>query len=385
MAVFIRRSPNIQDSLVDIFKEMSFKPGKRVFIKPNLCGRVPIKPGENTSIHFMDALIEVLCAEGTQVTIGHGSLLGSDEHQTTFEETLSQSGFSKYCELPNVRVLNLDELDKQEVVLDGVTFHLPISYFENEVDTYVNLAKLKTHMETDVSLSLKNQMGLPIPVDRINMHRLGLSKYIALLGSVIKPDLCIIESDPAMENNGPHHGTPRQVDLIAVSNDMVEIDSLICWLIGLDPNQVDHIRIASEIGIGSLCDIGTREKYSQFAIKDFRLASKKIRFGRMIYAFPNYSCSRCINAVNNAGKVLKKYPVKYRRVLVQSIISRKPINIIFGSTSETGFNSKHTNILIGRCTRELASKLNTEYLDKCPPSQSDVVAYLIDNLKNRRE
>lgn len=157
MAVAIRKSDNIQSSLESIISELSFAPGKRVFIKPNLCGRAPVKPGENTSIQVLDALIDILVRRNCQITIGHGALLGSDEQKTTFDETLEQSGFVKYKELEHVRIINIDELERDEVVLDGFAFHLPMSYFAHQVDTYINLSKLKTHMETQVSLSLKNQ------------------------------------------------------------------------------------------------------------------------------------------------------------------------------------------------------------------------------------
>jgi hypothetical protein len=43
-----------------IFTELNFYPGQTIFVKPNLCGRVPILAGENTSLKVMDALIDVL-------------------------------------------------------------------------------------------------------------------------------------------------------------------------------------------------------------------------------------------------------------------------------------------------------------------------------------
>lgn len=61
------------------------------------------------------------------------------------------------------------------------------------------------------------------------MHMHGLNKYIALLGKAIKPDFNIIEGFPAMENNGPHHGTPIDTQIIAGSFDMVELDSYLSF------------------------------------------------------------------------------------------------------------------------------------------------------------
>ncbi len=379
MAIAIRKSDDIRLSLESIISELSFIPGKRVFIKPNLCGRAPIKPGENTSIAVLDALIDILVRMDCQVTIGHGALLGSEEQKTTFCETLEQSGFVKYMGSKHVTIINIDELERDEVILDGLAFHLPMSYFANHVDTYINLAKLKTHMETQVSLSLKNQMGLPIPDDRVNMHKYGLNKYIALLGSVIKPDFNIIEGFPAMENNGPHHGTPRDTQLIAGSNDMVELDSFICRLIGLDPTKVEHIKLANEASVGKFSDQSVTRQFRELVIPDFKLASREYRYGRMMRAYPGYSCSMCISAVNNAGKEFKKHPIKYWRVLIKSIISKHPINIIFGSPDGSIFE-KGRNICIGSCAKELAEAKQSVFLDGCPPKQSDVIEFIMKNI-----
>ena len=380
MAIAIRKSDNIQSSLESIISELSFVPGKRVFIKPNLCGRAPIKPGENTSILVLDALIDSLVRRDCQITIGHGALLGSEEQKTTFDETLEQSGFVKYRESEYVRIINIDELERDAIELDGFVFHLPMSYFKQHIDTYINLSKFKTHMETQVSLSLKNQMGFPLPEDRINMHRHGLNKYIALLGTVIKPDFNIIEGFPAMENNGPHHGTPRDLQIIAASNDMVELDNFVCQLIGLDPSTVDHIKLANEFGVGKFSDQDMTGYLSKFVISDFKMASKVFKYGRMMRAYPGFSCSRCINAVNNAGKEFKKHPFKYRRVLLKSIFSKYPINIIFGSPDGSTFE-KGLNIYIGECAKASAAVMRSDCLDKCTPKQSDVIEFIMNNVK----
>ena len=97
------------------------------------------------------------------------------------------------------------------------------------VDAYINLVKIKTHMETTVTFSLKNQMGLVSIGDRINMHRTGLERLIAHLGKSIKPTFSIVDGIIAMEGNGPHHGQSRILDLIIAGNDMVELDSVVSF------------------------------------------------------------------------------------------------------------------------------------------------------------
>ena len=49
MSLSIQQSINHRDAIEALFADLSFTPGKRVFVKPNLWGREPVLPGENTS------------------------------------------------------------------------------------------------------------------------------------------------------------------------------------------------------------------------------------------------------------------------------------------------------------------------------------------------
>lgn len=160
--------------------------------------------------------------------------------------------------------------------------------------------------------------------------------------------------------------------------------TVICHLIGLDPITVQHIKLANEIGVGKFSDQAVN-MYSKYIIPDFKLASRVFKFGRMMRAYPGYSCSLCINAVNNAGKEFKKHPFKYRKVLLKSLLSRYPINIIFGSPDGSTFVTG-CNICIGSCAKTVATEKQSSCLDECPPKQSDVIEFIMKNIKrhNRR-
>jgi uncharacterized protein (DUF362 family) len=252
MTIAIRKGKYITRNLEELFEELAFIPGKKVFVKPNLCGRRPILPGENTSIEVMDALVDVLTAFGSEITIGHGALLAGAGTDVPYEVTLSDSGFDKYRQRSNVDIVNLDELERVNIEVKNMSFHIPACLAKHEAGTYLNLAKIKTHMETTLSLSLKNQMGLVSMADRVTMHRTDLERSIAFLGSIVRPDLSILEGYPAMEGNGPHHGRPRNLEYLIAGTDMVELDSLTGWLLGYKVDEISHISYAKSAGIGSL-------------------------------------------------------------------------------------------------------------------------------------
>lgn len=381
MAVVIRRGVDIRKNIEDIFAELYFKPGRRVYVKPNLSGRSPVIPGENTSVEVMDALIEVLHSFDSEVIIGHGALLGSFDQKKSFEETLSESGFDKYKNQQGAKVINLDDLERTTVKESEMDFHLPLKFLREEVDTYINLAKIKTHMETMVSFSLKNQMGLPASPDRVMMHKTDLEKTIAKIALYCKPDLAILEGYPAMENNGPHHGTPRDLQMVAGSRDMLELDSFVCEILGIDSGQVKHFKHAKELGIGQYFNTGEIGRHKDFLVNDYKQAKKVYKFGRRVYAYPTYACSRCIFAIDKAGKEFKKHPLKYWRFILKALFSRKPIYVIFGKADELSLDKEGEIICIGECAKNFAERYGVKCLDKCPPGVEETRNYLLGKTK----
>jgi len=387
MTISIKESKSLSDFrkiIKDSFEDLSFTPSGVVYIKPNLSGRAPVLPGENTSIEIMDALIDVLYEYKCEIIIGHGALLGSFDHKFTFEDVIESSGFIKYREDKRVKLIDLDKLKRTEVKIEEMTFHLPLDFLNKEIDYYINLAKIKTHMEATVSFSLKNQMGFPSPIDRVMMHKTNLEKTIAKLAQHCHPDISILEGNPAMENNGPHHGTPRNLDFIVLGDDMVELDSFVSELLGYNPQDIRHIKYASEIGIGKYFNLDRINEYKEFLVNDFKKAKKVYRFGTRIYAYPTYSCSRCITAVNSAGREFKRHPFKYWRVILKSIFSRRKINIIFGKADELKLSDKDINICIGNCTKKFASDNNLELVDKCPPSIEETREFIVEKINTKK-
>lgn len=383
MSISIKKTSEtskISSLIKESFKEINFIPRGRVYIKPNLSGREPVLPGENTSIEFMDALVDILIEYKCEIIIGHGALLGSFDHAFSFDDVIRSSGFIKYKDNPRVNLVNLDDLERTEVQLEEMTLHLPLDFLNNQVDSYINLAKIKTHMEATVSFSLKNQMGFPAPGDRVMMHKTNLEKTIAKLALHCKPAISILEGFPAMENNGPHHGTPRNLNFLAVGDDMVELDSLVSELLGYNSKEIKHIKYASELGVGKYFDMNYMGKYKDFLVNNFKKAEKVYRFGTRIFAYPTYSCSRCITAVNSAGKEFKKHPFKYWRVLLKAFFSKRKINIVFGKADNLVVSNKDVNICIGNCTKNFAQSHDLNLVDKCPPSIEETREYIIKNL-----
>lgn len=368
---------NLEKSLDKILSKFDFIHKKRVFIKPNFSGRPPIIPGKNTDLEFLEKLINVLIDKGTQeIYVGHGALLGTLDKQFPFEKIIDEGGFSFLKNIPQVKLLNLDNQEKETIEYGEIKFLVPKVL--KTFCAYINLAKIKTHMETTVTLSLKNQMGLVSMIDRINMHRTDLEKSIAYLSKLIKPTLNIIDGIISMEGNGPHHGQTKKTNIIMAGNDMVEVDSVICYLLGINFRKVKHISIAENIGVGYYPNQDYLSSIEKYKILDFKLASKFEKFGKNIYVWPTMACSRCITAVNECGKIVKKNPLKNLNLIRKIYLGKKKINIVIGKVSGNDLEllKDEKIICIGQCVKDFAEKYNLDNLNKCPPTVQETLEYI---------
>ena len=72
---------------------------------------------------------------------------------------------------------------------------------------------------------------------------------------VLKPALTVIDGFVAMEGLGPVNGSPVQMNLIIAGKDVVATDATACRIMGFDPKEVAHIRMANERGLGDIDNI----------------------------------------------------------------------------------------------------------------------------------
>lgn len=370
--LFKEEGNNLDKSLVEILNKFDFWP-KSVFIKPNLSGRAPIEKSENTDPDFLDKLIKVLQDGGCErIVIGHSSLLGTSDRVYPFDKIIQDSGFSRFANRSGVELLNLDDIERKEIAFRDKKFRIPKIIYE--LGGYLNLAKLKTHMETKVSLSLKNQMGLLDQNIRVMFHKTDLEENIAYLG-VVKPGLSIVDGICAMEKNGPHHGNNRELNLLFAGDDMVELDSFICNIVGIDYSSVRHIRLAGEAGLGNMASKDLLDKYKGWA-KKIVPADDYIRVGKSIYVWPTSSCSRCITALSEGAKMYRKNVLRNLKFGQKAYLSNKRLNFVIGKGDGLEIEKGEKIIAIGNCASRFAKENGIKCLDKCPPSAKDVCDYL---------
>jgi len=123
----VKKEREIGEVFDKILKEFQGGQPKVFFIKPNLGGRSPIIEGENTDPRFLEKLIcSIKKINPERIIIGHGSLLGTPEIKTSFDEIIEKGGYSFLSKIPKVSIVNLDKVPQKNVTYKNVNFSIPM-------------------------------------------------------------------------------------------------------------------------------------------------------------------------------------------------------------------------------------------------------------------
>jgi uncharacterized protein (DUF362 family) len=119
-------------------------------------------------------------------------------------------------------------------------------------DTFINVPVLKHHRLTELTLSIKNLMGV-CSGTRGLMH-IGLANKLVDLADFISPDLTVIDATRVLVRHGPSGGDLKDVkalNKVIVGTDPTLADSYAARLMQKEPFSIPYIKAAAERGFGS--------------------------------------------------------------------------------------------------------------------------------------
>jgi uncharacterized protein (DUF362 family) len=134
-----------------------------------------------------------------------------------------------------------------------------------EVDKVINCPILKHHSSALLTMGMKNFMGL-VGGERGRLHW-HLNQNIVDLAAFFKPTLVVLDAIRILTANGPQGGSlkyVKQLNTVAAGVDQVAIDAVGAKLFGLvpgtklfglRPEEMDHLHIATQRGLGRM-DLG---------------------------------------------------------------------------------------------------------------------------------
>jgi uncharacterized protein (DUF362 family) len=304
----------------------------------------PADGGATTHPGIVEGIIRYLQDAGVRnISIIEGSWVG-DSTQRAFQNC----GYTPLAEKYGVTLVDT----KHDRTVTRTCQGLSLSLCESplKVDYLINVPVLKGHCQTDMTCCLKNLKGCIPDSEKRRFHSLGLHKPIAALNMALRPALHIVDSvcgDLSFEEGG----NPIEANRVLLGFDPVLLDSYGAQLMGYQPEDIDHLRLAQEYGAGRFVGAdteilelndqnrpkmgavrsGAAKKYSQFIEEDS-------------------ACSACYAALIFA--LSKSGPIR-----------GEPIKIGQGFKGKT-----RPGLGVGNCTAGCE-----RYVKGCPPKASDIV------------
>lgn len=120
-----------------------------------------------------------------------------------------------------------------------------------KADVLINVPVAKVHSATELTMCMKNLMGLVW--DRKYFHGSDLNQCIIDLNKVIKPKLNILDATRILLTNGPQgSGKVRKLNKIALGKSTVEVDAFGCTLFNIKPEEIVYLKKAQEQKLGEI-------------------------------------------------------------------------------------------------------------------------------------
>jgi uncharacterized protein (DUF362 family) len=263
--------------------------GETVFIKPNMVtlpwaensNRFAL--GECTKPEIVVAVAEqCLQAGASEVIIGDGSHAPvlNWEHAITLDGSANLAGEAarlsfEYGRTVRVASLEVDSPEWVEVPSNTYLGTIAVSSLVAHADRVISIPVAKTHSWAQLTLALKNFIGIT-PLERYGDLPNGVADrgivldhsspraiaaiYLDIVQGV-KPDLAIIDFSIGVEGDGPNlsHGG-RTVDLrdrqgswfLLASTDLVAADATAARIMSHDPTWISQLVMGYERGMGEI-------------------------------------------------------------------------------------------------------------------------------------
>lgn len=303
----------LEDALREAMKAAEWEQHVRgkVFIKPNLCSKNYI-PGAVTNPEVIFYLVGLLRDRVEEVVVGE-----SNGYNYCCDEALTLTGVEKIVKKAGGKTINLsnDEIVKVQNPKTFILKNFPFPKTLVEADSLVDVPVMKTHEFTTYSGAIKNLFGC-IPDDRRIFLHPNFDNVLHDLLVLLEPKFVVMDATVAMEGNGPNRGIAIPMNLVLTSDDPLAIDKLCSKIMGIDWNNISHLkfidkhsqRVETQI-IGE--DIESLKHpfllpYTDLAVRAQRLVYKSYFLTRLCFGTPFLKMLQgCMNAYRKVDEEIK--------------------------------------------------------------------------------
>jgi uncharacterized protein (DUF362 family) len=225
--------------------------GQKVLVKPNIGWDVIPELAANTNPLLVKRVIEHCFKAGAK------EVYVLDHTCDNWINTYKNSGIEKAAKAAGAKVVpaNSENYYQSIEIPTGVKLkNAKVHEILLETDVFINVPILKDHNSTRMTACMKNTMG--IVWDRGYWHSNNLHQCIADYALFEKkPALNIIDCYNVMVKHGPQGVSKEDVVQMKsqiLTTDWVAGDTAAAKMLGVDPQKIDYIPIAHNMGLGNM-------------------------------------------------------------------------------------------------------------------------------------
>jgi len=224
------------------------KKGQKVLVKPNIGWDVSPDRAGNTNPKLVSRIIQHCFNAGAK------EVFVFDHTCDYWQRCYQSSGIEKAAKDAGATVApaHSDSYYHSVSVPGGNTLkEARVHELALESDVFINVPVLKHHSSTQVTIGMKNLMG--VVWDRGYWHQNDVHQCIADFASYRKPDLTVVDAYLVLKQNGPRGVSAEDAVLMKaqlLSTDIVAADAAGAKLFGTTPDEIGYIRIAAAAHVG---------------------------------------------------------------------------------------------------------------------------------------
>ncbi|MFT7622665.1 MAG: hypothetical protein ACI9WU_001840 [Myxococcota bacterium] len=333
----------IQTIVREAMEELDLRPTGRTLVKPNIVIADDRFPFAYTRCEVTDGILGALKErdEGGMTELAVGERCGITVptryvfHHAGYNPVIAKHGAKRYC---------FDEVKQVEIPLrhpqrlrDYVYTPEPVA----RADFFVNVPKFKAHPWTTVTFSMKNYIGIQDDRHRLIDHDHRLNDKIADLQEILQPQLIVIDAIVAGQDR-MLTPVPFDMKLLIIGNNQPAFDAICSRIIGLNPHEIEHLRLGHERGYGPL-DVEDIEITGDVTLEEAQARAKGFRTGLIrvedyfegtkikAYAGPppekehtSYCWGGCPGAMEESIEIIRQLDAKADETM-------KPFTVVFGA------------------------------------------------------
>ena len=225
------------------------KKDQKVVVKPNIGWDVSPERAGNTNPALIKRIVEHC------FTAGAKEVYVFDNTCDDWNKCYKTSGIEDAAKAAGAKVVpgNVESYYHEVDIVKGIKLKkAKVHELILESDVFINVPVLKHHSSADLSIAMKNLMG--VVWDRMFWHRNNLHQCIADYATHRKPDLNVIDGYRVMMKNGPRGVSVNDVvsyKTLILSPDIVAADAAATKVFGSEPEDIGYIVKAAELGVGT--------------------------------------------------------------------------------------------------------------------------------------